>query len=309
MNSFNTKDQVTFDASSTELQLLEFLVGHEVYGINIAKVSEIIRFCELTPMPSAPEAIEGVFMHREKLVTVIDLHKILGMQIPPEHGSGLMIVCDFEQLSVAFHVSMVNGIQRLGWSTIEKPPTVNHNGEGLTTGIAKLENKMIMILDCEKIVCDLNYGNEYEAVDFEELDLDSAKNDVDFGRHIIVAEDSSFLNKVMCDALKAAGFKNLHPFYNGLDAWDYIRSLKGGTNLKQACAAVISDIEMPQMDGHTLTKLIKDDKELRGVPVFIFSSLIHENMRQKGDSAGANAQFSRAQLSDLLKILLETMKS
>lgn len=304
--SANMEKEIVFETGTNELQLLEFLVGSDYYGINIAKVSEIIRHTELTPMPSAPAEIEGVFMHRDKLVTVIDLHKVLKSRPLEEPEGGLLIVCDFEQMSIAFHVSTVNGIKRLSWSQIEKPPAVHGSeGESVATGIAKLDGKMIMILDFEKIVCDLNFGNEFEVGDIDSADFDA---DVDFSKHIVVAEDSVFLNKVVIDALKKTGFRNIHSFYNGLDAWDYIRSQKGSPDLKHRLAAVISDIEMPQMDGHSLTKYIKDDKELRTTPVLLFSSLIHENMRMRGDSAGANAQFARSQLNEMLHALVDYVK-
>jgi two-component system chemotaxis response regulator CheV len=299
-------EKAVFETGTNELQMLEFLVGKEAYGINIAKVSEIISYIELTPMPSAPDAIEGVFMHRDKLVTVINLHKILNYDLPEEHGRGLLIVCDFEQLSVAFHVSMVNSIVPLSWSGIEKPPTIHGQGDSLVTGVAKAGSKMIMILDCEKIVCDFNHGREFEIGNIDDVEL--PRDGIDYNRAIVLAEDSSFLNKVMLDALKKAGFNNIQTFFNGLDAWDYVRSLKGSSDLKQKCAAVITDIEMPQMDGHSLTKFIKDDKELRSIPVYIFSSLIHDNMRMRGDSAGADAQYSRAQLADLLIRLSTDLK-
>ncbi|MDR1753353.1 MAG: chemotaxis protein [Eubacterium sp.] len=299
------KKELTFETGTNELQLLDFLVGDEYFGINIAKVSEIIRYIELTPMPSAPPEIEGVFMHRDKLVTVIDLHKVLNCG-SDEDGNGLLIVCDFQQMSIAFHVTTVNGIQTLSWSEIEKPPSVNHHGtESVATGIAKLENRMIMILDFEKIICDLNYGLDFEVND---LDLSVISEDIDSEQQIIVVEDSLFLNKVVVDALKKSGIKNIKVFYNGLDAWDYIRQQKGTPDLKKNLAAVISDIEMPQMDGHSLTKFIKDDKELRTTPVLLFSSLIHENMRMRGESAGADAQFARSQLNELLVTLFDYLK-
>lgn len=301
-------NEIVFETGTNELKLLEFQVGSEYFGINVAKVSEIIRYTELTPLPSAPDAIEGVFMHRDKLVTVIDLHKVLGLPLAEEHGSGLFIVCDFEQLSVAFHVSMVNSIQILSWTAIEKPPAVNSTGgnnENIATGIAKIGKKMIMILDFEKIVCDLNHGQEFEISDIGDIEI---HEEVDYTVNLVVAEDSTFLNKVMIDALKKAGFKNIHTFFNGLDAWDYIRKLKSSTNLRHDCAAVISDIEMPQMDGHSLTKYIKDDKQLRTIPVYLFSSLIHDNMRLRGDSAGADGQFARSQLNELLNTLLARLK-
>jgi two-component system chemotaxis response regulator CheV len=298
-------NEIMFDSSTNELKLLEFLVGDEFFGINIAKVSEIIRFTELTPVPSSPDAIEGVFMHRDKLVTVIDLHVVLKHAMKEEHGNGLFIVCDFEQFSVAFHVCTVLGIKNLTWSSIEKPPSVSKNSDdSITTGMAKLEDKIIMILDFEKIICDLNLIEDYEHDNFDNIEI---PHTLDLSKHLIIAEDSPFLCKVLADALKNVGFKNIHAFYNGLEAWEYISAKKGTPNLKNEVAAVISDIEMPQMDGHTLTRLIKDDKELKTVPVFMFSSLIHENMRGRGDSAGADGQFARSQIGDLIGALTEAL--
>jgi len=299
-------NNVTFASSSNELQLLEFLVGVEAYGINIAKVSEIIRCAELTPVPSSPEQIEGVFMHRDKLVTVINLHKVLGFDLPEECGGGLFIVCDFEKLSIAFHVSAVEGISKLSWDAIEKTPSVSGSNDDIPTGIAKNGDHMVMILDCEKIICDLNYGHDFDVGNVEELRVSATG--VDFNQGLVVAEDSSFLCKVLVDALKKAGFKNIKPFANGADALDYIETLKTSTNLKKDLAAVITDIEMPKMDGLTLTSRIKNDKMLRNTPVYIFSSLIHENVRLRGDGAGATAQFSRAQLPELLERLFEDLK-
>ncbi|MDR2559723.1 MAG: chemotaxis protein [Oscillospiraceae bacterium] len=297
-------NETTFDSSTNELQLLEFLVGEEFFGINIAKVSEIIRFTELTPVPSSPDAIEGVFMHRDKLVTVIDLHVVLGMSLKEdEHGEGLLIVCDFEQFSVAFHVCAVLGIKRLTWSSIEKPPSVSKSSDdSITTGMAKLDDKIIMILDFEKIICDLNLIEDYEQDNFENIDV---PEELDLSKRLVIAEDSPFLCKVLMDALRNVGFKNVNSFYNGLEAWEYIKSKKGSPNLKNEVAAVISDIEMPQMDGHSLTRLIKEDKELANIPVFMFSSLIHENMRGRGDSAGADGQFARSQIGELITALTE----
>jgi len=242
-------------------------------------------------------------MHRDKLVTVIDLHEVL--EIPKsDKNRSLLVVCDFDPVSIAFDVTNVNGIQRLKWAQVEKPPAVSGNTEkSLATGVAKIGEKIIMMLDFEKIVCDVNAGKEFEVGSVENV---IAPGDFDYSRRVIVVEDSTFLNKVMFDALKSTGFTNITPFYNGKDAWNFIQSLKGG-DIKRTLGAIISDIEMPQMDGHSLVRLIRGDKELAKTPVVMFSSLIHDNMRQKGDEAGADAQFSRAQLSDCIKKVVELM--
>ena len=290
------------ELDTNELELLEFLVGDEYFGINIAKVSEILIHCDVTHVPSAPNAVEGVFMHRDKLVTVIDLHEVLGIARPGEGVRTLFVACDFDQVSIAFDVTNVNGIQRLKWAQVEKPPAVSGKTENsLATGVAKIGDKIIMILDFEKIVCDLNAGSEFEIGEVEKF---KAPNDFDYSRKVIVVEDSTFLNKVVADALKNIGFTNVSQFYNGKEAWSYVSGLKG-TDLRRTLAGVISDIEMPLMDGHTLVRLIRGDKELKDTPIVMFSSLIHDNMRQRGESAGANAQFSRAQLGECIKTLVE----
>jgi len=134
----------------------------------------------------------------------------------------------------------------------------------------------------------------------------SVPSGFDFSRKVIVVEDSTFLSKVVCDALKKVGFNNVVPFYNGKEAWTHISALKG-TELKHTLAALISDIEMPQMDGHSLVRLIRQEKEFSETPVVMFSSLIHDNVRQKGEDLGANAQFSRSQLDECIKTVVELM--
>lgn len=292
---------ILLESGTNELSLLEFLVGKKSFGINIAKVSEMMSYKPVTSMPEAPEAVEGIFMPRDKLITVVDLHIVLG--IPrPEGVDGMFIVCEFNGMDVAFHVTSVNGIKRINWSHIEKPPAVAQNEHaGLVTGVAKMESNMILVLDFEKIVSDIN---KTAGLDTSGLDHIKALENVDFTKHIVIAEDSSLLNKMILDTLHTSGFHNVVSFTNGLDAWNYINGLKDKTdNILQEVALVISDIEMPLMDGHRLTKLIKDDKMLKKIPIFLFSSLIDERMRLKGETVGANEQFSKPQIG----ILVETL--
>lgn len=292
---------ILLESGTNELELLKFYVGEKCFGINIAKVSEMMRYSSVTPLPDAPETVEGIFMPRDTLITVVDLHKVL--KSPKADGvEGMMIICEFNGMHVAFHVSSVNGIVKLSWTSIEKPPAVaqNENG-GLITGVAKLEDGMILILDFERIVADINKSAGLDTAGVDKL---KKMESVDFSSHIVIAEDSSLLNKMIMDTLHTAGFKNIMSFTNGKDAFDYISSFSDlGDNIRSEVALLISDIEMPQMDGHHLTKRIKDDPVLKQIPVFLFSSLINEQMRIKGESIGANEQFSKPQIG----ILVETL--
>ena len=118
---------------------------------------------------------------------------------------------------------------------------------------------------------------------------------------ILIAEDSVFLNKMIVESLKKAGYTNLIHTENGQEAWDTIEMFRGQGTLKEHVACVITDIEMPIMDGHRLTKLIKDDDELKDIPVVIFSSLVNEEMRRKGEALGADAQLSKPEIGNLVR--------
>ena len=296
---------ILLESGTNELELLEFFVGSKCFGINIAKVSEIMRFSTVTPMPGAPDTVEGIFMPRDILLTVVDLHQVLG--IPEvEDNDGMLIICEFNRLHVAFHVSAVSGIVKLSWSNIEKPPSVAQNEHlSLCTGVAKLDTGMILILDFEKIVADINKSMGLDTTGLGEGSAAaSALEKVNFESHIVIAEDSALLNKMIMDSLHTAGFRNVISFTNGKDALEYIESFRHlEDNIRDEVALLISDIEMPQMDGHHLTKRIKDDKVMQQIPIFLFSSLINEQMRIKGKSVGADEQFSKPQIG----ILIETL--
>ncbi len=296
---------ILLESGTNELELLEFFVGNKDFGINIAKVNEIMTYREATPMPSAPPEIEGVFMPRDKLITIVDLHKVLNIP-QPEDSKGLLIVCQFNQMDIAFHVTSVIGIRRISWANIEKPPKVaNNSNAGIATGIAKIDTGIIIVLDFEKIITDLNCS---AGLDVEGIDKIEYDDSVDYSRNIVIAEDSPFLNKMIVDTLTQAGYKNVISFANGQEAWNYISNISHDDHLLDHVALLISDIEMPQMDGHRLTKLIKSDSYLKQIPVFLFSSLIDEKMRIKGESVGANEQFSKPQINVLVETLPRYLK-
>lgn len=299
---------ILLESGTNELELLEFEVGNSCYGINISKVVEIMINQEVTPVPNAPEEVEGVFIPRDKLISVVDLHKVLNTQCT-KTDKDIFIICEFNQMQVAFHVSKVKGIQRISWSDISDPPSIangsNSEAAGLSTGVAKVNGRIIIILDFEKIVSKLNRSAGLDTTGIDRLTRPDA---VVGNKRIVVADDSKFLNKMITDSLEHIGFYNIQSFSNGQEAWDYIQSYRdSGDKITDDIAAVISDIEMPKMDGHRLTKLIKDDAVLKDIPVILFSSLINEQMIAKGKSVGADAQFSKPQIKDLINYLVNLL--
>ena len=294
------ESNILLESGTNELEVLEFMVGTQSFGINIAKVIEIMNYQPMVPVPDSHPAFEGVFTPRDKVISVINLHTILHKESPdPEHD--LLIICHFNGKDVGFHVSSVKGIQRISLEDIEKPPAMAGDGtHNIATGIAKFKDRIVLILDFEKIVSDMDPSAAFDTSGVVPTDGDKSS------KHIVIAEDSPFLNTLIVNTLHNAGYQNVVHFDNGKDAWDYVSAHKElGGNILNEISCVISDIEMPKMDGHHLTKQIKDDPVLKSIPVYLFSSLINDQMRIKGESVGADGQFSKPQIGQLIQYLNE----
>jgi two-component system chemotaxis response regulator CheV len=291
---------ILLESGTNELELLVFEVGDSLFGINIAKVVEIMIDSEVTPVPNSAPEVEGVFIPRDKLISVIDLHKVIHTEKRPEKN--MFVICEFNKLTVAFRVGNVEGIQRISWSDITDPPAMSSSGTeaGISTGVVKIDGKIIIIMDFEKIVSMLNLTAGFDDSGIDNITLMSEKVG---NKRLVVADDSAFLNEMVVKSLSKVGFKNIISFSNGLDAWEYVSSFKNADGkVTDNIACVISDIEMPKMDGHALTKRIKDDRTLRTIPVLLFSSLINEQMIEKCKAVGADGQFSKPQIKDLIEL-------
>lgn len=291
--------KILLENGTNELEVLEFKLDGNAYGINVAKIKEIITYEPVTPVPNAHPSIEGIFMPRDVMITAIDLKNCL--QRGTSQPGGLFIITSFNKLDIAFHVDSVVGIHRVSWRDIIKPgSTVSTTEEGVSTGIIKFEDRLIIILDFEKIVTDINPETGLKMTDIEELG-ERQRNDVP----ILIAEDSPLLNKLIVDSLHKAGYANLIHTENGQQAYDVIQECKKEGTLKDHVQCVITDIEMPLMDGHRLTKLIKSDEETKNIPVVIFSSLVNDEMKRKGAALGANAQLSKPEIGNLVRTVDE----
>lgn len=291
--------KILLENGTNELEVLEFKLDGNAYGINVAKIKEIITYQAVTPVPNAHPSIEGIFMPRDTMITAIDLKNCLQRGV--SEPGGLFIITNFNKLDIAFHVDSVVGIHRVSWRDIIKPgSTVSTSEDGVSTGIIKFEDRLIIILDFEKIVTDINPETGLKVTEIDELG-ERHRNNVP----ILIAEDSPLLNKLIVDSLKKAGYDNLIHTENGQQAYDVIEECKREGTLKDHVQCIITDIEMPIMDGHRLTKLVKSDDATKDIPVVIFSSLVNEEMRRKGESLGADAQLSKPEIGNLVKVVDE----
>ena len=286
--------KILLENGTNELEILEFTLGGNSYGINVAKIREIIPYQAVTPVPNSHPSVEGIFMPRETMITAIDLKNCL--QRGESDGKGLFIITNFNKLDIAFHVESVLGIHRVSWTEIIKPDaTISSSVEGVATGIVKINGKLIIILDFEKIVTDISPETGLQVASIDELG-ERERCDVP----ILIAEDSALLNKLIVDSLSKAGYTKLTHTENGQQAWDFINTALSDGALEKRVQCVITDIEMPLMDGHRLTKLIKTNDQLSHIPVIIFSSLVNDEMRRKGEQLGADAQLSKPEIGNLV---------
>lgn len=287
---------ILLESGTNELEVLEFRAGNNFYGINVAKIREILLYQPVTPVPNAHPCIEGIFMPRDTMISVINLRKCLGLGEEYDND-GLFIITNFNSLNTAFHVDEVLGIHRVSWEEIIKPDsTISSDDSGVSTGVIKLENKLIVILDFEKIVSDINPETSLKVSDMDDYETrDRSKSP------ILIAEDSALLQKLIVECLKKAGYTKLIVNDNGQEAWDKLVDMKNDGTVLRNVHCIITDIEMPLMDGHRLTKLVKDDEVMKNIPVVIFSSLINDQIRKKGESLGADAQLTKPEIGLLVE--------
>ncbi|MEG2924266.1 MAG: chemotaxis protein, partial [Oscillospiraceae bacterium] len=265
-----------------------------------AKVREIMMRQPVKVMQKSHEDVEGIFKPRDEVITVIDLAKYLDMKPSENPDYDIFIVTSFNNLNFAFHVHTVEGIDRISWTNMQKPDRIIYGGdEGVATGIAEFEGRLITILDFEKIVAEISPET---GIQYSDLDTLGERKRSD--KTILIAEDSMLLSRMIIEALHRSGYVNTVKTDNGQEAWDYLNEAKiSGDPIKEHVALLVTDIEMPQMDGHRLTKLVKSDNILKEIPVILFSSLINEEMRVKGKDLGADAQISKPEIANLVTLI------
>ena len=293
-----SKHEILLESGTNEIEIMKFTIGGNLYGINVAKVREIMISAPVKPMPHAHPAVEGIFKPRDAVLTVVDLPKYLGDE-REKNPKDIFIVTNFNKMFIAFRVHTVDRISRISWTDIQKPDkTVSGGAESVATGIAQCDGELVTILDFERIVAEIAPETSIQMSEVEQLGP-RERND----KPIWVAEDSILLSKMIEDSLRKANYVNLHMFSNGLELWESLSALPQDGTLERDVALIITDIEMPQMDGHRLTKLVKDSSRFKGIPLIIFSSLISEEMRRKGRDLGADEQLTKPEIGHLVDVM------
>ena len=304
---------ILLESGTNELEIVEFrlnsinsqgLATVQSFGINVAKVREIVRMPQITKLPNLPPSVLGLFTLRNKLIPALDLNNYLFRQ-PNNAENRKMIIAEFNKMACGFIVNDVHRIHRISWAQIEAPDTLNelNSSDSTVVGIIKFEDRNVLMIDIEKIIADIDPNSAIDGV-IEILTVT--------GKPIAVtAEDSATIRKMITDKLNLAGFE-IVSFNDGEAAWNYLNELsktcKNINELHNKVNVIITDIEMPKMDGYTLTKNIKGDSLLSQIPVVIFSSIVSQDVLHKGKSVGADAQLTKPQIGILIETIRELLR-
>jgi len=317
-----SQTNILLESGTNELELVEFFIDETdpttgriyrgFYGVNVAKVLEIIRMPTVTQLPEIPHpSVLGAFNLRSRIIPLVDLALWLGKKMDRTKSETKVIVSEFNRLTSAFMVSGVTRIHRLSWTQVEPPGRhLNEYSGNSVTGVVRFEDRILLVLDMEKILADLNPGLAMKIEDVAMQEIKETRKPVKKELfRALIADDSTSIRRMIGAMLEKAGFE-VTQTVNGQEAWDALVALKQKAagerrELTDFVDILVSDIEMPVMDGHNLTKRVKDDPVLKSLPVILFSSLITDRLRHKGESVGADDQVSKPNITELTRRAFE----
>ena len=304
--SAGTNSDILLDAGTNELEVLVFGLAGGQFGVNVAKVREVIRGLEPTESPHMHKSVLGMFNMRGTLMPLVDLGLHMGLNEGARGSSAedletkRIIVTEFNGRQTGFLVDDVDQIRRMSWQSVRPVPDLASLGRAQRkaaascTGVLEVNESLVLMLDFESIADAIVYEDKLHVTEVPNT------LGVDRGAYrVVLAEDSAFMRERMSETLKTSGYAQLQVFADGSEAWQALsRETEPGS-----VACIISDIEMPQMDGLHLCKRCKEHPALASTPVVLFSSLISNDNRNKGEQVGADIQVPKPELPEMVRLV------
>lgn len=292
---------ILLDVGTNEVEFLEFGVGEQRFAVNVAKVHQVIPWMGLMcrELPHSPPGTLGTVLYREEFLKAYELRTLLGITGPEAaEDRKLLLVAHFNCKTYGFRVDCVYGIERMSWTQFSPIEAEGHSASGSDSyviGTLRLDKRLVLAVDFEAIMSKLDPGQSVETYGTRV----TTTNSFDRSKvHVLYCEDSPTVRRVATTVLRTAGYTNVRIAETGKDGLEYLQSDAG-----KSVDIVLSDIEMPEMDGLTLCKMIKSQPETEKLPVVFFSSLISEQMRTKCESVNADAWFTKPEIDKVVPCL------
>ncbi|HBN6091918.1 TPA: chemotaxis protein CheV [Vibrio parahaemolyticus] len=316
----NVTSTILTESGTNELEIIEFHLEKQLpdgstktcyYGINVAKVREVIRVPETTDYPNAQPHMIGVFSSRDVLTPLVDLAGWLGVPTRQDLERKFVIVTDFNKMTNGFLIDSISRIHRISWNDVESPSQFLEAGEqDCVVAVVRKDGNLIMILDFEKIIADINPELSMEKYDVKvdkSVDLNQRMVGKRNAKTIMVVDDSAFIRSLIQDTLASSGY-NVITCKDGGEAHEKLMSLievvkEEQLPVRELLDAVVTDVEMPRMDGMHLVKRLRETEAFRQMPIIMFSSLMSEDNRAKALSLGANDTITKPEIGRMVNMM------
>lgn len=308
--SVTSSNNILLEVGTNELEVITFYLEYidpstgdkvrNAFGINAAKVRELVAMPEeITEVINSPNCVQGVFLLRNKTIPLVDTSEYFSYEVDVSEEAKrkwVVIVAELNGKAFGFITHGVDKVYRISWQQIEPPPELIATNASIT-GICLIDTQTIQMIDFERIIAEIDPSMVMRV---EQTEEESALIHDKYEKEVVIVDDSRVILMQVSSTLKKAGFKvSAHP--DGQSAWDYLEEVRNAGNLDTQVLAIISDIEMPRMDGHHFCMQVKKNHAYDKIPVILFSSMINEALRKKGESVGADDQVTKPELDTLIE--------
>ena len=295
-NALPAENAILLQSGTNEVEVLVFRVGGFTLGINVAKVREVLTSPPVTALPDSHPSICGCFRLRDSVIPCLSLHKHLdeSPSCPPDEA--VVILTEFNQHQIGFLVDVVERIHRISWNQVLATPTIIAKSKSPVTAVSHIDSRLVLMLDFEMIADQVSLGESKGDPIANELGVDRG------GMRVAIADDSVTARNAVENTLRQSGYCDLHVFENGAEAWNWLAASADQRPGRPPIDLLISDVEMPQVDGFHLTKRIKDHPQLREIPVLLYSSILTPDNAKKGKAVSADAQIAKPELHRVVEM-------
>ena len=301
--SARKKNRILLESGTNEVEFLRFHLGSNFFGINVAKVRKAIVYdsCRLSSIPSAVSGLLGNYLERGECFPIIDLKQYFSLSTLEEPAQKLILICEFNNCTMGFLIDRIIDIMRCSWEHFRpsgsSETTVGHES---ITGNVIYNDEITPILDVEAIIANI-LPNSGISKDIGKLDFTSQIGLGD--KTILYCEDSPTVQRVLVKCLNELGIKKILAFPSGQEGIAFMKANNENVDL------IISDIEMPQMDGLTFCKEVRSISAAQKIPFLFFSSTITQEMKDKCKLVGGTASFSKPEIQELTNFVRELFSS